>query len=57
MDKALDLLLKDMERSNEILKTNIPILISLVRELEASKRLAWFQLEKAQQRLEDLGEL
>ena len=41
MNKALDLLLKDMERSNEILKTNIPILISLVRELEASERLAW----------------
>ncbi len=52
MNRTLDLLLKDMERFGEINKTDIPILIKLVRDLEASERLAWLQLEQLEKQME-----
>ena len=47
MNPELEALLKHMERFNEINKSDIPRLIELVRELDASERLAWEQFELA----------
>jgi hypothetical protein len=41
MNPELDALLKHMEQFNEINKSDISILIKLVRDLDASERLAW----------------
>jgi hypothetical protein len=46
MKPELEALLKHMERFNEINKSDIPTLIKLVRDLDASERLAWLQLEQ-----------
>ena len=46
MNPELEALLKHMERFNEINKSDIPTLIKLVRDLDASERLAWLQLEQ-----------
>jgi hypothetical protein len=54
MNPELEVLLKHMERFNEINKSDIPTLIKLVRDLDASERLAWFQLEQAQELLANL---
>lgn len=54
MNPELEALLKHMERFNEINKSDIPTLIKLVRDLDASERLAWFQLEQAQELLANL---
>jgi hypothetical protein len=53
MNTTLDALLKHMERFNEINKSDIPILIKLVRDLEASERLAWLQLEQLEKQMGD----
>lgn len=54
MKPELEALLNHMERFNEINKSDIPTLIKLVRDLDASERLAWAQLEYAQELLADL---
>lgn len=56
MNPELEALLKHMERFNEINKSDIPTLIKLVRDLDASERLAWQQLEQAQELLSNLYE-
>jgi hypothetical protein len=47
----LEALLKHMERFNEINKSDIPKLIKLVRDLDASERLAWLQLEQMEKEM------
>ena len=49
MNLELEALLKHMERFNEINKSDIPTLIKLVRDLDASERSAWLQLEMAKE--------
>jgi len=51
MNPELDALLKHMERFNEINKSDIPVLIKLVRDLDASERLAWTQLEQLEKQM------
>jgi hypothetical protein len=42
----LEVLLKHMERFNEINKSDIPNLIKLVKELEVSNQLGWKRLRE-----------
>jgi hypothetical protein len=51
MSPELEALLKHMERFNELNKSDIPTLIKLVRDLDASERLAWLQLEQMEKQM------
>lgn len=54
MNPTLKALLDHMERFNDINKSDIPVLIKLVRELEAETRLAWLQLETLESRVDEV---
>jgi hypothetical protein len=54
MNPVLKSLLDHMERFNDINKSDIPVLIKLVRELEAETRLAWLQLETLESRVDEV---
>jgi hypothetical protein len=49
MDVRLNQLLKDLERFETINKSDIPDFVKLVRDLDASAKLAWLQLELNEQ--------
>jgi hypothetical protein len=46
MYSELDALLNHMERFNEINKSDIPILIELIKDLKKSEKLAWDLISK-----------
>jgi hypothetical protein len=54
MNPVLKSLLDHMERFNDINKSDIPVLIKLVRELETETRLAWLQLETLESRVDEV---
>jgi len=54
MNPVLKSLLDHMEKFNDINKSDIPVLIKLVRELETETRLAWLQLETLESRVDEV---
>ena len=56
MNPELKRLLDSMERFNEVNKSDIPTLVKLVRDLQASADLAWLQLEQNEQAIWDYRE-
>ena len=54
MNPVLKSLLDHMAKFNDINKSDIPVLIKLVRELETETRLAWLQLETLESRVDEV---